>query len=122
MSKRKQDTSDLSTVGQRFEWLLQNHLSPDGDEYTYAEILEGLKGHGVEITASSLSKLRNGTIKEPGWYFIDAMAAFFGVPLNFFSLTRKLSEDELRRYRTADALMQEGTDEIAFRAARLGLQ
>lgn len=120
--KTEQAIGDLSSIGQRFDWLLKHHMSPDGDEYTYPELIEGLRLRGVEITGSGLSKIRSGDTKKPGWDVIDALASFFNVPLNFFSLTRTLEKEELDRYATAEAILVDGTEEIAMRAARLNPQ
>lgn len=69
-----------STFQDRLNYLFAMHLSPDGDEYTPREVNEGTGG---KITPPHLSRMRAGKVRMPGGDRLQALAAFFEVPVDF---------------------------------------
>ncbi len=83
-----------STFQDRLNYLFAMHLSPDGDEYTPREVNEGTGG---KITPPHLSRMRAGKVRMPGGERLQALAAFFGVPVDFLIghvLAHEASSDE----------------------------
>jgi transcriptional regulator with XRE-family HTH domain len=54
-------------------------------EYTYREVAEGVRGRGfAPISATYVWQLRTGQRSNPTMKHIEGLAAFFGVPVNYF--------------------------------------
>jgi transcriptional regulator with XRE-family HTH domain len=90
MVRRKSGrTAEMSdhppTLAEKLDRLFQSVRSPDGDEYTYAEVVAGINARGVAKTSDTyLCDLRNGTKDNPRIKHLEAIAEFFGVPVTFF--------------------------------------
>ncbi len=73
------------TLAEKLDRLFQSVRSPDGDEYTYAEVVAGINARGVAKTSDTyLCDLRNGTKDNPRIKHLEAIAEFFGVPVTYF--------------------------------------
>jgi len=73
------------TLAEKLTRLFQTVRSPDGDEYTYAEVVAGINARGVAKTSDTyLCDLRNGTKDNPRIKHLEAIAEFFGVPVTYF--------------------------------------
>lgn len=107
-------------IAQRLEWLFQN-ITKGGVPYTHQEVEEATRQleSGTTVAATTISKIRTGLTKNPGYNTILALAQFFKVPLTFFS-DSSLTEEDLDLFR-ANAWMRNDSElqEIALRAAPL---
>ncbi len=73
------------TLAEKLDRLFQSVRSPDGDEYTYAEVVAGINARGIAKTSDTyLCDLRNGTKDNPRIRHLEAIADFFGVPVTYF--------------------------------------
>ncbi len=73
------------TLADKLDRLFQSVRSPDGDEYTYAEVVAGINARGIATTSDTyLCDLRNGTKDNPRIKHLEAIAEFFGVPVTYF--------------------------------------
>jgi transcriptional regulator with XRE-family HTH domain len=73
------------TLADKLDRLFQSVRSPDGDEYTYAEVVAGINSRGIATTSDTyLCDLRNGTKDNPRIRHLEAIADFFGVPVTYF--------------------------------------
>lgn len=111
------------TFRDRLNYLFATHLSPDGDEYSLREVSDGTGG---KITIPHLSRMRTGKVALPGAGRLEALAAFFAVPVGFFLTGRglepprppDLAEDEELR----EALRNPVVREIAMRAREFDVE
>src|SRR5947209_2405406 len=56
-----------------------------GGEYTYREVAEGIRARGfAPISATYIWQLRTGQRSNPTMKHVEGLAAFFGVPVNYF--------------------------------------
>jgi len=80
------DTStEHPTLAEKLDRLFQAVRSPDGGEYTYAEVAAGINARGIAtISDTYLCDLRNGTKDNPRIKHLEAIADFFGVPVTYF--------------------------------------
>lgn len=54
-------------------------------EYTYREVAEGVRARGfAAISATYIWQLRTGQRSNPTMKHVEGLAAFFGVPVNYF--------------------------------------
>lgn len=73
------------TLADKLDRLFQSVRSPDGDEYTYAEVVAGINARSIATTSDTyLCDLRNGTKDNPRIRHLEAIADFFGVPVTYF--------------------------------------
>ncbi len=73
------------TIAAKLDRLFQSVRSPDGDEYTYAEVVAGINTRDIAKTSGTyLCDLRNGTKVNPRIRQLEAIADFFGVPVTYF--------------------------------------
>ena len=71
----------MKTVAELLDNLFLTHRRPDGREYTYKDVSQGLQGI---VDPSHLSKLRTGKITNPGRDTLLALCRFFQVPPSYF--------------------------------------
>ncbi len=73
------------TLAEKLTRLFQTVRSPDGDEYTYGEVVAEINARGIVKTSDTyLCDLRNGTKDNPRIKHVEAIADFFGVPTTYF--------------------------------------
>ncbi|MDQ6831832.1 MAG: XRE family transcriptional regulator [Chloroflexota bacterium] len=73
------------TLAEKLTRLFQTVRSPDGDEYTYGEVVAEINARGIAKTSDTyLCDLRNGTKDNPRIKHVEAIANFFGVPATYF--------------------------------------
>jgi len=73
------------TLAEKLTRLFQTVRSPDGDEYTYGEVVAGINARGIATTSGTyLCDLRIGKKDNPRIKQLEAIADFFGVPVTYF--------------------------------------
>lgn len=114
------DTSESGpSFARKLDRLFQSVRSPDGNEYTYAEVSAGVAERGVAtISDTYLCNLRNGTKENPRIRHVEALADFFGVPVTYF-LDGEESARLFDRLETLPAAANAGVRRIALRAVDL---
>jgi len=106
----------MASIHEKVDLLFKTNPKPDGSEYSYQEVEDGID-HVVSSVA--IWKLRTGKIKNPSYRFLEALADFFDVPLEYFSSSEPPSEAYAERLRLAHSLQEAGVSEIALRASEL---
>jgi transcriptional regulator with XRE-family HTH domain len=107
----------MESVDKKLDLLFKTFLKPDGTEYTYEEIAEGID-HAVSSVA--IWKLRVGKVKNPAYRTLEAIAEFFDVPIEYFSSSERPSEEYVQELKLARVLQEAGVAQIALRASDLG--
>ena len=120
----------LATIAYKVDALLRNYKHPNGRRMTYEDI-ERKTG----VTASTISRIRNGENADPFFTTVIGLADAFEVPLSFFST--RMTESQVDEYVTdtknvgvIEALIEaqqqemqkqqnETLQKIAFRASHL---
>jgi transcriptional regulator with XRE-family HTH domain len=69
------------SIAELVDALFQTHRRPDGKEYTYQEVSNGING---ELDPSYITKVRKGIIKNPGRDALKLLCLFFHVPASYF--------------------------------------
>jgi hypothetical protein len=82
MSGSHKPPAQRGRFAELFNRLLETHLSPDGDPYLLREISQGTGG---ALSPAYLSLLRRGGIAMPPADKVQALAAFFGVDVSYFT-------------------------------------
>lgn len=75
-----------ASFAQRLDYLFE-HIRPPGKpdaQYSNRDVAEGAKAKGYSITAMYVWQLRTGKRDNPGLSYVEALAAFFGVPATYF--------------------------------------
>jgi transcriptional regulator with XRE-family HTH domain len=109
-------TSD--TLASKLDRLFAAGRSARGGQYTYREVAEGIGRSGAPISGTYIWQLRTGQRQNPSRKHIESLAAFFGVPVNYFfnDATGAEVQAELD---LVIALRSEAVKRIAVRAAAL---
>lgn len=118
-----------NVLAERLNALLAHSPRPGGGTYTLREVADGINAAEGErlVSVTYLSQLRTGVRSNPGFRRLQAIAAFFGVPVEYFSDSEvaRRSDDELQllgRMRDAGVrgimLRAEGLSEEALEAVR----
>ncbi len=81
----------LATIAYKVDSLLRNYKHPSGRRITYEDI-ERKAG----VTASTISRIRNGENIDPFFTTVIGLADAFEVPLSFFST--QLTESQVDEY------------------------
>ena len=75
----------LRTLADKVNWLIDRAHPPGRGPYSNAEVAELItKASGIEVSYTTVWKLRNGKAKNPQKRLIEALAKTFGVPPAFF--------------------------------------
>jgi transcriptional regulator with XRE-family HTH domain len=106
----------MSSTSEKVDLLFKNFLKPDGTEFTYEEVAEGID-HAVSSVA--IWKLRKGKIKSPSYRILEALAGFFDVPIEYFSESERPAEEHVQELKLARMLEEAGVAQIALRASDL---
>jgi transcriptional regulator with XRE-family HTH domain len=105
------------TVAEKLNHLFHTVRRPDGREYTYDDVERGTVGR---VSRSYVWKLRHGRNKNPSLDVIDALAAFFRVPPEYFFGEPLAEDDQAREAAAVAALLQDrAAREVAQRARGL---
>lgn len=109
----------MNTLADKLELLFATFTQPDGSPYSYQDVENGTD-HAV--TAAYVWKLRAGKATNPSYRVLEAIAAFFDVPIDYFASEQIVSDDYLQRLKLAVELDKEGVAQIALRAGQLDAQ
>ncbi len=108
-----------TTLASKLDRLFEVARSSGGGEYTYREVAEGItRCGGAKISATYVWQLRTGLRTNPSRKHIEGLAAFFGVPVNYFFDDDRAAEVETELELVA-ALRKTPVRQIAVRAADL---
>lgn len=103
------------TFTEKLDHLFKTVTKPDGTEYTYEEVEEGI---GKAVTASYIWRLRTGKARNPGYRVLKALSDFFNVEPNYF-FQDDTTEESLARSNLAKRLEDARVEGIALRASEL---
>ena len=106
----------MNAISDKLDLLFKTFLKPDGSEYTYQEVADGID-HVVSSVA--IWKLRTGKTKNPSYRFLEAIAGFFDVSIEYFSSSEHAPEEYVDELKLAHALQDSGAANIALRASEL---
>lgn len=79
-----EDMATTGTFAERLKRLIDSVHPPDRGPYSYREIEAGIKEHPGAMTAAHVQQLATGKQPNPRKHNIEALAAFFGVPVGYF--------------------------------------
>lgn len=105
-------TDTPTDFAERLNALIELKRKPDGSKYSQEEIVQGVGG---VLSRAYLWKLRTGRSKNPGFHVVQALADFFEVDINYFTVEEDLGAKMIDQAR-ADELV----DQIALRSSMLG--
>jgi transcriptional regulator with XRE-family HTH domain len=79
------------------------------------------EGIGNKASSAYLWRIRNDKpgAQKPGFEIIEALAEFFGVPTDYFSSNRPMTQEFEQDLKLAAALRQAGVQRIALRSKDL---
>lgn len=109
----------MNTLADKLELLFATFTQPDGSPYSYQDVENGAN-HAV--TAAYVWKLRAGKATNPSYRVLEAIAAFFDVPIDYFASERVVSDDYVQRLKLAAELGKEDVAQITLRAGQLDAQ
>ncbi|MEO7193945.1 MAG: XRE family transcriptional regulator [Pseudonocardiaceae bacterium] len=72
------------SFGDRLVYLIETVHPPDRGPYSYREIAAGIAEHPGAMTAAHINQLVRGKQPHPRIHYVEALASFFGVPVNYF--------------------------------------
>lgn len=73
------------TFADRLAHLIATVHPADREPYSYREIAEAIAHHPGAMTAQYIGQLKTGSRTNPKLHYVQALAEFFGVPLDYFS-------------------------------------
>jgi len=114
---REGDEAVQETFAVKLRRLFEGVRSESGDTYTPREVAEALTQRGRKISRAYLYQLLKGE-SEPGYAVVEALADFFGVPLDYFSNSAR-GEELNAQYEILAKLGDSNVRELAFRAQNL---
>ena len=110
-------------VLQRMRYLFENHVSPSTNEpLTGKEISQRAAELGYNLSTSYILSLRNGSKTNPSLEALEALAAVFGVEINYFftaDASTKAHKPSAAEEALAAAMRNESVRDIALNAARM---
>jgi len=108
----------MDTIGQKLDPLFRTITKTDGSEYNHREMAEGI---GNKASSAYLWRIRNDKpgAQKPGFEIIEALAEFFGVPTDYFSSNRLMTQEFEQDLELAAALRELGVQRIALRSKEL---
>lgn len=95
------DHEDRGYLADRLEELFDQVRTPTGSRYKLKEVMTGvnsLAGRNL-ISVQYLSQLHLGQRRNPSFIVLDAIAAWFGVPTDYFSCLRQVPAQRGSRFR-----------------------
>lgn len=80
---------------ERLSQLFEQARRPDGKEWSALQVAKAISATGVATSHQYVSQLRSGERSNPRFVLVEALAAFFSVPVSFFS--NNSVDDTLRK-------------------------
>jgi len=115
-------SSPMAHFQARLDHLFQTFRAPDGGEYTYRQVADGIEQLvGYKTSPSYLQVLRTGVKINPSIKHLHGLCAFFGVPIDYFfddGVARQLDA----QLELAASLRDPGVRELATRAFGLSAE
>lgn len=109
------------TLAEKIEALFRT--APGRDEYTYAEVSEGIRAlGGPTISTTQLWELRHGVKANPRKDHLQALSRFFGVPITYFFDDDETTREIYSRLQLLAAMQDSQIERIALRASGLSPQ
>src|SRR5690348_18479881 len=112
----------MASFQSRLDHLFRTFRAPDGGEYTYRQVADGIEQLvGYKTSPSYLQVLRTGVRINPSIKHLHGLCAFFGVPIEYFfdeDLARQLDA----QLKLAASLRDPAVRELATRAAGLSAE
>ena len=106
----------------RLEHLFQTIRAPDGGEYTYRQVADGIEELvGYKTSPSYLQVLRTGVRINPSIKHLHGLCAFFGVPIEYF-FDEDLARQVDAQLELAAGLRDPAVRELATRAVGLSAE
>jgi len=107
------------TLAQKIDQLFRTRHAA-GREYTYEEVAEGIRNlGGPTIAATQLWELRTGKKTNPRKTQLEALAAFFRVPVGYFFEDDEETARIQAQLELLAAMRNSAVERIALRAAEL---
>jgi transcriptional regulator with XRE-family HTH domain len=72
------------SFGDKLAYLIETVHLPDRGPYSYREIAAAIADHPGAMTAAHINQLVRGKQPHPRIHYVEALANFFGVPMNYF--------------------------------------
>jgi len=108
------------TLAEKLDLLFRTRHPAGRGEYTYEEVAEGIKElGGPTIAVTQLWQLRTGKQTNPRQSQIEALAAFFKVPVSYFFKDNEETARLHARLELLAAMRNNDVERIALRAADL---
>lgn len=111
---------DAGVLAARLDRLLATVHPKDRGPYTYEEVADGIRTRGgPTISAQYLNQLHRGRRDNPTKQHLEALAAFFGVPVGYFfdDTQARLVDDEIA---LLAVIRDAEVKDLALRAMELG--
>ncbi len=106
----------------RLNQLFQTFRAPDGGEYTYRQVADGIEQLvGYKTSPSYLQVLRTGVRINPSIKHLHGLCAFFGVPIEYF-FDEELARQFDAQLELAASLRDPAVRELATRAVGLSAE
>jgi transcriptional regulator with XRE-family HTH domain len=113
------ERSDPGVLAQRLRYLFENKRRPDGKRYSYRDVLKAIDARGgPSMSVGYLSQLVTGVRKNPMMDAVQALAAFFEVPLSYFDAHENTAETN-EKLKLVAALQHAGVQDVATHAVGL---
>lgn len=107
-----------SSLAEKLDELFRKMRAEQGREYTYEEVAEGIRQGGGTISASYIWMLRKGQQDNPSKKHLETLAAFFGVPVNYFFDDEAAARIDAQ-LELVNAMRDAGVRDIALLASEL---
>jgi transcriptional regulator with XRE-family HTH domain len=70
---------------ERLSQLFEHARRPDGKEWSALQVAKAVSATGVATSHQYVSQLRSGERNNPRFVLVEALAAFFAVPVSYFA-------------------------------------
>lgn len=109
------------TFAVRLRHLIETVHPPDRGPYSYREIARGVTDRGVSMTSTTVHQLAIGHRVDPKMRHVQGLAAFFGVPVDYF-YDPEVQERVDAQLESVKVWRDEEARALALRASALGPQ
>ena len=103
----------MSSFAEKLDKLFTTIRRPDGSQFTMADVASEISAAGeIKLSASYLSELRSGRKDNPNIWVVNAIAEYFGQPIEYFVVE---GMEPVQRGRTAPETITPDLGTIAGR-------